>query len=77
MTKIEKLNEMANNWYCEVEDIFAELNENGIDFYEATSEYIVASYHDEEADEDVQVMIQLGGTARTIIIVSLEEVCRG
>lgn len=71
------LNEMVGNWYGRQQDIFIELNEMGVDVYEANSEYIAAGYYDREADEGVQLKIALGGTASTITIESIDEVYRG
>ncbi len=73
----KKLNEMIGNWYGEQRDIFVELNEMGVDVFEANSEYITAGYTDKEEDEAVELMIRLGGTERTITIESIEEVYRG
>lgn len=72
-----KLNEMCGNWYGYQQDIFAELNEMGLDVHEANSEYITTAYTDEETDEDVVVMLRLGGTERTITIDRVEEIYRG
>ena len=71
----QKLVEMENNWYGELQDIFVELNEMGIDVYESNAEYIVAGYVD--GDEDVQIKVNLSGTASTIVIESIEEIYRG
>ena len=76
--KIENmLNSMVGNWYGEHQDIFVELNKMDVDVFEATAEYISAGYTDKEEDEDVQIMIRLGGTESTITIESIEEVYRG
>ena len=72
-----KLNQMVGNWYGQMQDIFVELNDMGVDVFEANCEYITAGYTDEYEDEVVQVMIRLGGTSRTITIESVEEVYRG
>lgn len=72
-----KLNEMVGNRYCEIDAICAELNDNGIDFYEANCEYITAGYYDNETDEGVQVVIKLSGTQGTVVVESIEEVYRG
>ncbi|MBR3592141.1 MAG: hypothetical protein IKL46_04750 [Clostridia bacterium] len=69
----EKLNEMIGNWYGQRRDIIQELNEMGIDVWEENSEYITAGYVDKETDEDVGLLIRLGGTERTIVINSIEE----
>ncbi|MBQ8331162.1 MAG: hypothetical protein IJX94_01515 [Clostridia bacterium] len=70
-----KLKALEGNWYGKLKDIFAELNEMGVDFYEVNSEYITAGYND--GDEAVRLLIRLGGTPNTIIINSVEEVYRG
>lgn len=72
-----RLNEMVGNWYGYQEDIIAELNEMGLDAHEVNSEYITTVYIDEETDEDVVVMLRLGGTPRTITIERVEEIYRG
>lgn len=71
----KKLNELLCYWFGNIQDIFAELKEMGIDVYESNSEYIIAGYADGE--QDVQIMLQIGGTARTIKITSWEEIYRG
>ena len=71
------LDKLVGNWYGEQQDIIAALNEIGIDVLEANSEYIAAGYVDKETDEDVELAVRLGGTARTITIEAIEEVYRG
>ena len=73
----QRLENMVGNWYGEIEDIYGELAKMGIDFDNATSEYIIAWYVDKEKDEDVELMIRLGGTQNTIVIKSIEETYRG
>lgn len=70
---LEKIENM-NGWYGRLEDLTEELEEMGLEVLEATAEYIVVGY--EDGDEDVQIMLALGGTSSTIVIAAAEEVYR-
>ena len=72
----QKLYDLIDNWYGNREDIEHELRYLGLDVIETTDEYIVADYTAEDGD-DVQVIVRLGGTARTTTIKAVEEVYRG
>lgn len=60
-----------------VADIYAAIHEvvENVDIQDVTREYVVAGWTAD--DEDVQWSIDLGGTERTIVIKSFEEVYRG
>lgn len=70
----EKLENMGT-WWGRNEDLIEDLEEIGLEVLEHNDEYIVVAY--EEDEEDVQLQIMLGGTTRTIVIGSVEEIYRG
>ena len=70
---VERIKGMAG-WYGRLEDLTEELEEMELEVLEANGEYIVVGY--EDGDEDVQIMIALGGTSSTVIIAAVEEVYR-
>jgi len=68
----DKLEAMKNGWYGHLEDITEELEEIGIDpeCCYICREYI--SFTTEIEEENVEVLIRLGGTERTITVDSFE-----
>lgn len=70
---VERIKGMAG-WYGRLKDLTEELEDMGLEVLEANAEYIVVGY--EDGDEDVQIMLALGGTSSTIIIAAVEEVYR-
>lgn len=72
---IEQLEALKNGWYGSLADLTEELEEYGVEVLEANAEAVSVSY--EEDGEDVQTVIRLGGTARTITVDEIEEVWRG
>lgn len=72
----KKLEALLNGFTTNLCDMVQEIEEaTGADVIEANFEYVVIAY--EEDGEDVQVKINLGGTKRTVIVKSYEEVYRG
>lgn len=65
----EKLESLS--WFGRMEDLTEELEDMGLEVLEANCEYVVAGY--EEDGDYIQLILRLGGTARTIIITSVEE----
>lgn len=75
----DKFNEMFTpilqlGWFSRRSELEDALTNAGFEVLESNEEYVVIGYEDE--DEDVQVQIKLGGTARTIVIDSYEEIQR-
>lgn len=73
MTMIEKLENLG--WFSRLEDLVEALEDEGLEVLEVSSEHVVVGYEDD--GEDVQLRIDLGGTARTIVVANIEEVYRG
>lgn len=72
----KKLEALLNGFTTNLCDMVQEIEEaTGAEVIEANFEYVVIAY--EEDGEDVQVKINLGGTKRTVIVKSYEEVYRG
>ncbi|MCI9120463.1 MAG: hypothetical protein HFG00_02890 [Oscillibacter sp.] len=65
----EKLESLS--WFGRLEDLTEELEDMGLEVLEANCEYVVVGY--EEDGDDIQLILHLGGTARTIIITNVEE----
>lgn len=65
----EKLESLS--WFGRMEDLTEELEDMGLEVLEANYEYVVVGY--EEDGDYIQFILRLGGTARTIIITSVEE----
>lgn len=63
--KVENL-----GWFSRMEELVEELEDLGLEVLEANREYVVASY--EEDEEDVQLILNIGGTGNTIIITSVD-----
>ena len=69
----EKLEAMQNGWYGRLSDITEELEDMGIDrecIY-ADREYVSFTTEVEDG-EDIEVVLHLGGTERTITVDSIE-----
>lgn len=73
MTMVEKLENLG--WFSRLEELAETLEEDGLEVLEVSSEHVTVGYEDD--GEDVQLRLNLGGTARTIVIASVEEVYRG
>lgn len=73
MTMIEKLENLG--WFSRPEELTEALEDEGLEVLEVSSEHVTVGYEDD--GEDVQLRLNLGGTARTIVIASIEEVYRG
>lgn len=72
----QKLEALLDGFTTNLCDMVQEIEEaTGADVIEANFEYVVIAY--EEDGEDVQVKINLGGTKRTVIVKSYEEIYRG
>lgn len=72
----QKLENLMNGFTTSLADMVAEIEEaTGAEVIESNYEYVVIAY--EEDDEDVQVLIKLGGTKHTVIVTGYEEVYRG
>lgn len=69
----EKLKALEGNWYGRLSDIVEELEEMGVDTdcCSVCREYIVVSFDEDE--EDMEVIIHLGGTENTITVYSVEQ----
>ena len=63
--KVENL-----GWFSRMEDLVEEMEDLGLEVLEANREYVVASY--EEGEEDIQLILNIGGTENTIIITSVD-----
>ena len=63
--KVENL-----GWFSRMEDLVEELEDLGLEVLEDNREYVVASY--EEGEEDIQLLLNIGGTENTIIITSVD-----
>lgn len=71
-----KFEELMNGFTTCLEDMVSEIEEaTGAEVIESNFEYVIVAY--EEDGEDVQVLIKLGGTKRTVIVVGYEEIYRG
>ena len=75
----DKFNEMFTpilqlGWFSMRSELEGALTNAGFEVLESNEEYVVIGYEDE--DDDVLVQINLGGTARTIVIDSYEEINR-
>lgn len=73
---MEKLENLNGEFFTRLDDLTNSLEEEGFGILEANREYVVVDYHDEDTDEYVQVQLHIGGTERTMIVESYEEVCR-
>lgn len=72
----KKLEALMHGFATCLEDMVADIEEaTGAEVVDATFEYVVIAY--EEDGEDVEVMIKLGGTKKTVIVTGYEEVYRG
>lgn len=76
MNMKQKLENLMNGFTTCLEDMVAEIEEaTGAEVIENNYEYVIIAY--EEDGEDVEVLIRLGGTKRTVIVTGYEEVYRG
>lgn len=73
----QKYERLVGTWYGTLQDLLycLESIDAWIKINVVTAEYIVAEYVDGE--EDVEIMVKLGGTPRAITIESIEEIYRG
>lgn len=60
--------QFLDSWYGQLDDIIEDLESNGYDVLDSNNEYIVVSPIESDNDEDVQYVLYLGGTNRTIYI---------
>ena len=66
--KVENL-----GWFSRMEELVEALEDLGLEVLEANREYVVVGYEeDEEDEEDVQLILHIGGTENTIIIASVD-----
>lgn len=65
---------MSDDWYGRMDDLVADLEHYGFDILEMNSEYVVVAFDDD--GDDVQIVLHLSGTERTIVIKDFEEVAR-
>ena len=63
--KVENL-----GWFSIMEELVEALEDLGLEVLEANREYVVVGY--EEDEEDVQLILHIGGTENTIIIASVD-----
>lgn len=57
-------------WFSRMEELVEALEDLGLEVLEANREYVVVGY--EEDEEDVQLILHIGGTENTIIIASVD-----
>lgn len=57
-------------WFSRMEELVEALEDLGLEVLEANREYVVVGY--EEDEEDVQLILHIGGTENTIIISSVD-----
>jgi hypothetical protein len=63
--KVENL-----GWFSRMKELVEALEDLGLEVLEANREYVVVGY--EEDEEDVQLILHIGGTENTIIIASVD-----
>lgn len=64
--------EITGEWYGRLEELVEDIQEQGYEILETSSEYV--SFYDPETDDDKEYVAYLGGTERTIYIDHIEEV---
>ena len=60
-----------NEWYGRIEDLEADIKDEGYDILESNREYI--TFEDPDSDEDTQYVAYLAGTESTIVVERIEE----
>ena len=66
------INDFTTGWYANLEDLVEELEDSGFSVIEANREVVTVEGGENEDGEDVQYILWLGGTERTIVVVSIE-----
>lgn len=80
MNVVERIENLVGGFWTRLDELVADVYGAiypavECDIMDANREYIVVGYM--EDGDDVQVEVRLGGTERTIVIESVEEVYRG
>ena len=66
--EMENINDFMNGWYGRLEDLVDELNENGFEVLDYNQSYIVVDGGEDEDENDIQYILHLAGTERTIVV---------